>query len=358
MKHHEDGPSSLPKRKLCPGSKGLEKDLPELPGNETQESGNNCHEAMETGDITGLSDTEVANIEKAKEVEEQRILSLCDKFGEPISDNREILLTTLDKELEVLNFGTADRVIIFKDVALIIDYKFGFNKIGSDSIQLLNYAVAVHQRYGIDNVYCCVIQPTISNYPIIEYNKEGLEDGLDDIQEIIINANDPYAPIVPGEAQCRYCKAKFICPKIKQNKIALNKITDLSTLSDSDISDNYKQWQVLKSIGSDIEKEVKSRLKKSEKVNDLYLDIKKGNREISDIAGVAGRLGDLLTPQEILSKCKISMSGLEKIAVPKIQASAEEKTTIKAAKIQLSEMIEEFISRGNDKQSIKIKTEK
>jgi len=275
MKHHEFGPSSLSKRSGCPGSYGMEKDLPELEGNETQTSGNNCHEAMETGDITGLSDSEIANIEKAKEVEEQRISDLCGEFGKPLSDDREILLTTLDKELEVLNYGTADRVIVFKDVALIIDYKFGFNKVDSDSVQLLNYAVAVSQRYGINNVYCCVIQPTISNYPIIRYNKQDLENGLDDIQEIIFNAKDPYAPIIPGESQCRYCKAKFICPKIEQNKIALNKISDLSTLSDVDISENYKQWQILKSIGSSIEKEVKSRLKKSEKVNDLYLETKK-----------------------------------------------------------------------------------
>lgn len=151
--------------------------------------------------------------------------------------------------------GTADFVYLRNDgVVHIVDLKFGRGVEVSavDNPQLRIYALAAldefHVLYDMQHFELAIVQPRITRQPSTE--SLPLFDLLQFGERVRAAAKattEPKAPRVPGEKQCRWCRAKAICPELR-SEVAMHvsaapgtpddfdDLTDSSTLSDADLA--------------------------------------------------------------------------------------------------------------------------
>lgn len=120
--------------------------------------------------------------------------------------------------------GTVDIQIVNKRVYPVIDYKDGISPVQAfENPQLEQYALGVLAKLDPANYpkkfLLVIIQPKLAlkGLPIISTWEITPEELLARVPVIIAQAaatEDPDAPLVPGDAQCKYCKAKGVCPAI------------------------------------------------------------------------------------------------------------------------------------------------
>jgi hypothetical protein len=109
------------------------------------------------------------------------------------------------------------------DVYEIIDYKDGMSPVDpKDNHQLELYALGA--LAGIPEPYpktirMTIIQPKLAMRgmpPIVSHDVPSVEllAKVDAIKAEAAATDDPNAPLVPGESQCKYCRAKGACPAL------------------------------------------------------------------------------------------------------------------------------------------------
>jgi hypothetical protein len=112
--------------------------------------------------------------------------------------------------------GTVDVQIGTNDVLEIIDYKDGVGVVEAhDNPQLEVYALGVlaSREHLPKTVRMTIIQPKLRAKHLegITYYDLPVSDVLakaDKIKAEAAATDDPNAPLVPGESQCKYCRAK------------------------------------------------------------------------------------------------------------------------------------------------------
>jgi len=103
-----------------------------------------------------------------------------------------------------------------RSLSIIIDWKFGWLPVprAEFNLQLRSYAVLAQD----ERVYVAIGQPRASyneRMTLAVYNATDLVASRAQLLKIDKDTKDPNAPLLAGEAQCRYCKAKMICPAFK-----------------------------------------------------------------------------------------------------------------------------------------------
>jgi hypothetical protein len=103
-----------------------------------------------------------------------------------------------------------------RSLSVIIDWKFGWLSAPAAefNLQLRGYATLTDD----ERVYVAIGQPRASynnRLTIAAYTAQDLVASRLQIEVIRAKSEDPNAPLSAGEAQCRYCKAKIICPAFK-----------------------------------------------------------------------------------------------------------------------------------------------
>lgn len=120
--------------------------------------------------------------------------------------------------------GTVDVQIPGKNIYEIIDYKDGMSPVAAkDNPQLEQYALGVLAGLAPENypktVRMTIIQPKLAlrGIPAITSHDVPVAELLARVPVIKAEAaatDDPNAPLVPGESQCKYCRAKGACPAL------------------------------------------------------------------------------------------------------------------------------------------------
>lgn len=121
--------------------------------------------------------------------------------------------------------GTVDVQIISKRCLEIIDYKDGMHPVyPEDNPQLEQYAIGalaeMEQPYP-EYVRMTIIQPKLAlrGMHFVNSHEVKTADLLETVVPTLIAqaafTDDPDAPLVPGEDQCRYCRAKATCPALR-----------------------------------------------------------------------------------------------------------------------------------------------
>lgn len=130
--------------------------------------------------------------------------------------------------------GTVDCQIVALPLFEIIDYKDGMSPVqAKDNHQLEIYGIgalaglSAEVRAKVKTVRLTIIQPklTVKGMPAITSHDIPAAELLAKVPGIIAEAaatDDPNAPLVPGESQCKYCRAKGACPALA-NK-AMNEV--------------------------------------------------------------------------------------------------------------------------------------
>jgi hypothetical protein len=162
-------------------------------------------------------------------------------------DERELLDVSarlLEDVLSVLNFeddldlhvektitglegrltGTPDQVFVWEQrkAALVNDLKSGFAIVerAELNLQLRSYALLVYDNFPVGHIYVSILQPRLwspsERVTLAQYDGSDLVKARRQINEIIDRTEDDKAKLVAGEEQCRYCKAKLICPAFRK----------------------------------------------------------------------------------------------------------------------------------------------
>jgi hypothetical protein len=204
--------------RTCPGSYRLESKMPYEPAGEAAAIGTAIHElseAMLRGDDLIQADYPDEQWEMAAEY-----VSFINNLVQ--NPRKRLIEVNVDAGLKSIHEalgGTADAVLVDGNHLHVIDLKTGRVAVpAKDNKQLLTYAVGVMRQFKApESIECTmhIFQPktghstwTVNGSTLLEHAKE-LERSA-----VLALSND--APTNPSSDACRYCKAKPICPSMRQ----------------------------------------------------------------------------------------------------------------------------------------------
>jgi len=311
--------SGMSRLALCAGSWNLESTLPEQEPNQYMQLGTDVHAVL----------ADQKPFEELSE-EGQEIATRClSDYADMI---RQLDLGTITKSIIEERFwfrgpffedkmfsGAIDRIDFFgEDMAVVTDYKTGrtAQRKASENAQLKAYAVLVKNAFPeLKTILVSIIQPVAGGTTIAEYNEEDLAAAKKEIFGILHASSFPNAPRNPSADACKWCKAKSICPEVQATHAALQVISGavVNQLSNSELAAIDDKAEIVEDFIAEIRKEIKQRLMSGQQITGRKLGKGRTTRSVSsDSAAIISALSDILSPSDVLSCAKISLTGLEK----------------------------------------------
>ena len=206
--------------------------------------------------------------------------------------------------------GTVDVQIIGGDTLELIDYKDGMGIVTAEgNLQLEQYAygvlagykLPVNGVYPFEYVKMTIIQPKLAlkgMKPITSHTVT-VRSLLDNMGTIITQAaatDAPDAPLVPGESQCKFCRAKGSCSALASNVMKEVGIMfqpvvtqtldvaqqsadkDPSTMDDAQIRQIMEAAPLMRQLLEGVEKEAQRRMEAGQVIPGLKLVNGRGSR--------------------------------------------------------------------------------
>lgn len=124
-------------------------------------------------------------------------------------------------------FGTADCVLIRGNEVHVIDFKYGKGVPVSaeENPQMMLYALGILNIYSVlydmQTFYLHIVQPRIDNFSDWTVSKEKLLEFGEEVKRQAALAYEGAGEFVPGESQCRFCRAKAQCRARAQENVKL-----------------------------------------------------------------------------------------------------------------------------------------
>lgn len=235
-------PSSAEKWLNCPGSLVMEKGIPNQ-SSKYAEFGTCAHELAALALLDPSHQTFTFLGQQSEDAPEYFFVKeMCDQVqpyvdlvlqyaeGHKLFVEQSLSLTRITGEEDAT--GTSDAVIIAGDEIIIIDLKYGMGVEVSaeENKQLMIYAMSAVEEYSyisdFKRVRLVIHQPRIGSIsewdlPIEELNKYRDTVGILAAKAITYyNTCEKDSPelqdhLYAGEDQCRWCKAKSFCPKLR-----------------------------------------------------------------------------------------------------------------------------------------------
>jgi hypothetical protein len=149
--------------------------------------------------------------------------------------------------------GTSDVIIIKGSEIIIIDLKYGMGvKVDAGgNQQLMLYALGALNEYDLigdfDTVTMVIHQPRLNHVSEYSIPVSELLTFSDEVRSAADKVRSPDAALVSGEKQCKFCKAKAVCPALRADMAeVVGGAADVSDFADlvpqeitSETSDNY-----------------------------------------------------------------------------------------------------------------------
>lgn len=318
-------PSKRSRWALCPGSIREEAKYPDTGSGPAAADGTHSHTLLEKCITTGnnahsfvgqlmtdhdgsfhVDKDRAARVQTALDYIEQR---KAEHFGfcKVITETRvdpEHLLGRSDLS------GTVDVQILGGDTIELIDYKDGMGIVTAEgNMQLEQYAygvlagykLPVNGAYPFSKVRMTIIQPKLAMKGMkpITSHEVSVRDLLDKMGTIISQAaatDAPDAPLVPGESQCKFCRAKGSCNALASNVMKEVGIMfqpvvtqtldvaqqsadkDPSTMDDAQIAQIMEAAPLMRQLLEGVEKEAQRRLEMGQVIPGLKLVNGRGSR--------------------------------------------------------------------------------
>ena len=201
----------------CPGSYRLESLMPYEPAGEAAAIGTAIHELSEII----LSGKEVpAGTDPDHVAMAQGYADFVNTLVE--NPRKKLIEVNLDEGLKSLHpalGGTADAVLVDGNHLHVIDLKTGRVAVdANENKQLLTYALgAMRQLKAPSTIECTmhIYQPRVGHSKWTVSGQDLVDHGakLKSAAELALTSNAPTSPSVDA---CRYCKAKTICPSMRE----------------------------------------------------------------------------------------------------------------------------------------------
>lgn len=202
---------------LCPGKRALEASLPPADdSSEESRSGDRIHAYMAAGgDVPPLLDDDEERVADKFQREEAELVA--EFIGEPRITLREERLWLTEGSARIFS-GKPDAVFVGEDAILIVDFKSGWlgATVAPKNPQLRALVVLVAARFNPMGRPIYVAALLRSGKPsVAKYEAGDIAAAADELRGILARAEMPTAPRIPGEKQCRHCRAKLAgtCPE-------------------------------------------------------------------------------------------------------------------------------------------------
>ena len=201
----------------CPGSYRLESLMPYEPAGEAAAVGTAIHE---------LSEIILRGAEIPVNTDPDH-LSMAQGYANFINalvenPRKKLIEVNLDEGLKSLHpalGGTADAILVDGDHLHVVDLKTGRVAVDAqDNRQLLTYALGAMRQFKAPNTITCtmhIFQPRVGHSKWTVTGQDLIEHGdrLKAAAELALTSDAPTSPSVDA---CRYCKAKTICPSMRE----------------------------------------------------------------------------------------------------------------------------------------------
>jgi hypothetical protein len=208
----------------------LERTLPPLPESEDSASGTRIHAAF-AGEKVELNEDEEDILRRCSELYAKAVTQI---YGEAngIAAENECRMWMFSGRFS----GKADILLRYARVGAIFDLKTGRNEVATaeGNAQLRSLAVLFQDHDRFDRIVVGIIQPWAKEpISLCEYSREDLAKAREWLVGVLDAAENPDAPRIPGEKQCRFCRAKQhgVCPEAKEQ--ALNPTMSVSVVTES-----------------------------------------------------------------------------------------------------------------------------
>lgn len=243
--HAKLSPSKRSRWALCPGSIREEAKYPDTGSGPAAADGTHSHTLLEHCIKNGLSDpmdqvgetfTDHEGTFKVDADRAARVKSAIEYIRERSMNGLFSVISEQKVDPEFLlgrkNLsGTVDCQIIGPDFLELIDYKDGMGVVTAEgNMQLEQYAygvlagykLPVNGNYPFSRVIMTIIQPKLAlrGMPAITSHEVSVRDLMANMGTIISQAaatDAPDAPLVPGDSQCKFCRAKGSCSALANN---------------------------------------------------------------------------------------------------------------------------------------------
>jgi len=235
-----------------------------------------------------------------------------------------LLIDQLTGETDAI--GTSDAVIIHaaEKRLTVIDLKYGMGVkvMAKDNEQAMMYALGALECYeplaDFTDVCMVIHQPRLNS---VSEHWIRVDDLLAFAKKVRSSAeatrNDKAEP-VPGEKQCKFCKAKPSCPALQaivdETTDEIATADDFADLGDNALSIAMGRVDLIEQWCKSIRAEVERRLTKGLDVTGYKLvEGRKGNRAWSDAKDAQDRLSAVLKRDEMYEEKFISPATAEKL---------------------------------------------
>lgn len=267
--------------------------------------------------------------------------------------------------------GTVDCQIMGNDWIELIDYKDGMGVVSAEgNLQLEQYAygvlagykLPVNRAYPFQHVRMTIIQPKLAlrgMNPITSHTVT-VKDLLANMGTIIAQAaatDRPDAPLVPGESQCKFCRAKGSCSALASNVmkevgIMFQPVTqpldiaqqsadkDPSSMDDAQIAQILEAAPLMRQLLEGVEKEALRRLEAGQTIPGLKLVNGRGSRTWAlPEAEMAEKLVKMGIPKSAIYETKL----VTPAKAEKLTWAKKDGTVVQLTDRQLARMEQEYV---------------
>lgn len=209
--------SSAQADSLCAGRFQAQKGCPDIKSSDA-EYGTTVHAALAKGDPAGLNTEQVDIYDACLEIEGRMLVKY---FGQEVEGLKPRPVCEKRFWIEwpdgLKHSGQVDRVHRKGTKALIVEWKTlsGDQPASPKNMQLRDQVCLFDANSQLlSEIAVCVVQPLATWQPeLCVYTRPDIEKARDLMYARVKASNAPGAARTPGEAQCKWCRAKSKCPE-------------------------------------------------------------------------------------------------------------------------------------------------
>jgi hypothetical protein len=230
--------------------------------------------------------------------------------------------------------GQFDRLYTQGDRGLLIDFKalHGKHKSAIENPQLMGLAVLVAKRHKLTSLRVALVQPWKGKPTVADYGQSALALAHSFLDAALVSERIATPENRKAGDHCKYCKARFSCPTLRDTNINALDVVQPETLPADAATRNKTVFARMAEMTPQqlihIEKNVvglmgafiaahkavfKQRVEAGE-IPGYSLKEKSGRRKITDVAAAYERAAALgVTADAFTSKCTLSLKGLNEV---------------------------------------------
>jgi hypothetical protein len=350
--HHKESASSLQPKEWCPRYKS------ESSSNEAAEIGTLQHYAAETGDLSGLDDTQAEKVTVCLDFIANRVKELRAQYPDLV-DIKEVYGEIDEVEWPTMNErstsgGFVDRVLLFDDgrQAEIWDYKFGKWPVepAENNLQGIVYLLNLRKQYPtLERARVGFLMPYLDIIDFHDFTQADFPELYVRVKRLVAKRQDPnLAEENPSFTTCMWCaniaKCKAVTNAVvkaakKFSPLKVPKNLDPNSISASDDISAWIQFgDVCSAYGSAV-RELCTQLVVEDPalVPESHDLIDQTLREVSDQSKWKAFLADKGVPSSVLERIsKISLTSATK-ALRDLAPRGEKELFSKAAEAEAAE---------------------